>query len=130
MKILFVSINKLAVHLGGKAPSELQVNCSAAAESSGSAELMLFISFACVSINGASFYEALRVKMVLSRLDSILLDSILLNAFCIFSFFSFFSLPPPPPFFGNTTQKETSNQAELQAKVNAILLWVQPPTLL
>ena len=51
----FVSISKLAMYLGGKAPSELlsyKVNCSAAAESSASAELMLFISFACVSING------------------------------------------------------------------------------
>lgn len=50
-----VSISKLAVYLGGKTPSELlsyKVNCSAAAESSASAELMLFISFACVSING------------------------------------------------------------------------------
>lgn len=66
----------------------------------------------------ASFYEASRVKMVLSRRDSILL-----NAFCFF-FLSSLSL------FWNKAQKETSNQAELQAKVNAILFWVQPPTLL
>lgn len=62
----------------------------------------------------ASFYEVLRVKMVLSRLDSILLNT----------------FSPPPFFFWNKAQKETSNQAELQAEVNAILLWVQPPTLL
>lgn len=60
----------------------------------------------------ASFYKALHVKMVLSRLDSVLL-----NAFCII-------------FPLNNAQKETSNQAELQVKVNAILFWVQPPTLL
>lgn len=55
LKILFVLISKLAVYLGGKTPSKLlsyKVNCSAAAESNASAELMLFISFACVSING------------------------------------------------------------------------------
>ena len=56
MKILFVSISKLAVYLDGKAPSELlsyKVNCSAAAKSSASAELMLFMSSACVSISGS-----------------------------------------------------------------------------
>lgn len=63
----------------------------------------------------ASFYEALPVKTVLSRLDSILL-----NAFCFLSL----------SLFWNKAQKETSNQPELQAKVNAILFGVQPPTLL
>lgn len=56
-----MAINKLAVYLdAGKKKKQknnfkllgYKVNCSAAAKSSALAELMLFISFACVSING------------------------------------------------------------------------------
>lgn len=98
------------------------MNCSAAAKSSASAELMLFISFACVSINGGRLLgsRACEDGAEQTRFNSVK---------CFLLFLSFFlSL-----FFGggeDKAQKETSNQAELQAKVNAILFWVQPPTLL
>lgn len=58
-----MAINKLAVYPDLKKKGEnskspnfkllcYKVNCSTAAKSSALAELMLFISFACVSING------------------------------------------------------------------------------